>query len=432
MENRDADSYYAASRNRHETYPKLNESRDLDVCIIGGGMTGGAAALRLSEEGKSVAVLEARHVAWGAAGRSGGQMIVGYNKSHAWLAKHTTPEIARHLLDINLQGINDIIAICDKHDIQCDIKRGHYHVGLKPRHEAELEEMLREYHAMGLKDTQLFTGREVNEHVCSPLYTSALYDPLSGHLHPMNYTLGLMHAANSAGAEIYEYTPVRRIRTQNDTAFPYLVETQSGHRVRSRHVIMATNAYIDGLEPRAAKTIMPVGTYITATEPLGEQRCRELIANDSAVADVNFVLNYFRCSADHRMLFGGRATYSTITPKTIATTIEREMRRVFPQLSAAKIDYTWGGYVAITQNRLPHIGRLNDDRHLYFAQGYSGHGVILSTVCGRIVADAILGDDHALKSFEAIKHRAFFGGKFLRTPSLVLAMTYYKLRDFLP
>ena len=431
MERQDADSYYAASQNNVRAWPAVSTDCDVEVCIIGAGMTGCSAALSLAESGISCAVLEARKIGWGASGRSGGQMIVGLNKSFDWLARHTDPETAQSLWRMSADGIDLIENLCQKHDIQCDLTRGHYHVGLKERHARELEEMHAEYEAMGFAGSTVYYGDEVQNRVCSPLYSSALHDPISGHLHPLNYTLGLAQAAEKAGALLFEHSPVHRITQDLTSSYRHCIHLQSGRLMRARNIILASNAYIEGLEKKIEPFIMPVGTYIVATEPLGAEKCADLIPDHSAVADINFVLNYFRLSADHRMLFGGRATYSTLTPVGLKQVMAGTMRRVFPQLETARIDFTWGGYVAITQNRLPHIGRMPEESSIFFAQGYSGHGVILSTVCGHILAQAIAGDDDALKCFEAIKHRKFFGGKLFRTPALVLAMSYYKLRDLL-
>lgn len=431
MEKQDAESYYSVSKKAAPVRSAVTENLETEVCIIGGGMTGCSAALALAESGISCAVLEAREIGWGASGRNGGQMIVGLNKSLDWLSRHTSVDTAQSLWRMSIDGIDIIEQLCQKHDISCDLKRGHYHVGLKPRHMRELEEMHAEYQRVGLTDCTLYSGNEVQKRISSPLYTSALYDPISGHLHPLNYTLGLARAAEYAGARIFEQSPVQKITRTQDSNHRYHVTLKNKHSVRAKNIILAGNAYIEGLEQRITPFIMPAGTYIIATEPLGAEKAAALIPDDAAVADINFVLNYFRRSADHRLLFGGGATYSTLTPIGVQQAMRRTMRTVFPQLENARIDFTWGGYVAITQNRLPHIGRMPGDEGIFFAQGYSGHGVILSTVCGQIIARAIAGDDQALQCFEAIAHRKFFGGRLLRTPALVLAMTYFKLRDLL-
>ncbi|MGB1006352.1 MAG: NAD(P)/FAD-dependent oxidoreductase, partial [Thalassobaculaceae bacterium] len=382
------------------------------------------AALELAGRGYTVAVLEAHQVAWGASGRSGGQIISGFNKDPAELAALVGRDDAQKLSDMAVEAVADVKARVAAHDIACDLADGHYHVGLKPRHTRELAAWQAALEAVGYGGCTLITGPEVVERVASPLYTSALYDPRGGHLHPLNYTLGLAAAAAQAGVALYEDSPVTRLV---DGA-PARVETAEG-AVTADYVIVAANAYLGRLIPDLACTIMPVGTYIAATEPLGEDRARGLIRDNAAIADINFVLDYFRLSGDHRMLFGGRVSYSRRDPGNIAAAMGNSMTRVFPQLADARVTHAWGGFVAITVNRLPHLGRLS--ANYFFAHGFSGQGVALTGMAGKLIAEAVAGTAERFDVFGRIPHRRFPGGPWLRTPALVLAMAYYRLRDLL-
>lgn len=419
------DSYYAWSAHSAPERPPVGEEIDCDVCVIGGGMTGTSAALHLAERGYRVRLLEGERVAWGASGRSGGQVIIGYNKGPREITRMVGAEDAAALWQLGVEAIEQLRENVKRHAIDCDLVDGHYHVGLKPRQRRELEQWLEELEEVGYHGCSLHTGDDLRGRIGSPSYTSALYDPFSGHLHPMNYTLGLAAAAERAGATIHEQTRALSVDTGGSRP---RVKTAHG-TLTCDHVVLCANAYLGGLERTLRSKIMPVGTYIVATEPLGEARARELIGNHAAIADINFVLNYFRCSADHRMLFGGRVRYSTVAPVNIARTMGAAMTRHFPQLRDAKIDFAWGGNVAITMNRMPHFGRIG--RNVYFAHGYSGHGVALTGLAGKLIAEAIAGTSERFDVFSRIPHRDFPGGQLLRTPALVLAMAYFRLRDLL-
>jgi gamma-glutamylputrescine oxidase len=418
-----ADSYYAASANLALSYPPLEESLEVDVCIVGAGITGASAALALAERGYKVAVLEGRLAGWGASGRSGGQMIFGYACDQAKLTRLVGMEASRALWDISLEAMTLMRRRIREHAIDCDLADGHLHAAVKPRHMTELEGWARELRRdFGYDPLELWSRERVRGQLASDAYLGGLYDPNSGHVHPLNYTLGLVRAAAGAGARFFEHSPVTRVERG---ATP-VAHTPRG-KVRCRHLLLCGNAYLEGIVPEIERKIMPVGTYITATEPLGETRARELIRNNMAVADINFVLDYFRLSADHRLLFGGRVSYSRLDPLNLADAMGKRLRQVFPQLQGVKQQYTWGGYVGITMNRAPHFGRL--DGNVYFAQGFSGHGIALTGMAGTLMAEAIAGSAERFDLFGRIPHPDFPGGRLLRTPALVLAMAWYRLRD---
>jgi len=417
-------SYYTASANSSPAYPKLAGDHHCDVCVVGGGMTGTSAALELAERGFKVMLIEGRQIGWGASGRSGGQAIIGYNREPSEIRELVGALDAAKLWQLGQEAMGLLRGRVKQHNIQCDLTDGYYHVAMKDRQDRELSEMLAEYEAVGYLGCSLHRGDDLRRRIASPRYTSALHDPHSGHLHPLNYTLGLSGAAVAAGAHVHENSPALSIQSG---AKPKILTP--GGSITCDHVILCANAYVEDLSVAIGDTIMPVGTYIIATERLGEDRARRIISDNAAVADMNFVLNYFRFSADHRMLFGGRVSYSTIAPINIRHAMGRTMGKYFPQLAGCAIDYAWGGNVAITVNRLPHFGRATNN--IYFAHGFSGHGVALTGLAGKLMAEVVASTSERFDVFARIPHRKFPGSKLLRTPALVLAMAYYRLLDLL-
>ncbi|AXE36336.1 NAD(P)/FAD-dependent oxidoreductase [Chromobacterium phragmitis] len=418
-------SYYAATAHAWDPQPPLRGEASCDVCVVGGGLAGLSAALNLREKGFSVLLLEGSHIGFGASGRNGGQVIAGYAGDIDSIRSQVGDEAAKALWDMSVEAVEIIDERVRRHDIQCDWQRGYVSAAVKPRHLRELEDWQREaeqrygYGGMQLWDRDALRGK-----LASGRYQGGLFDPRSGHLHPLNYTLGLARAALAAGVAIHEQTPALRIE-QGDTPSVF---TEHGV-VRCRHLVLACNAYIGALAPQLERRIMPAGTYVIATEPLGEQRARALIADNMAVCDTNFVLDYYRLSADHRLLFGGKVSYSGHEPRDLAGSMRADMLRVFPQLADVGIDYAWGGFCDITVNRAPDFGRLSGN--VYYLQGFSGHGVNITGLAGKVVAEAIAGTSSRLDLFSKIRHRDFPGGKLLRTPALVLGMAYYRIRDYL-
>ena len=417
------DSYYAASANAAPRRPRLEGDHSVDVCVIGGGLSGCSTALHLAERGYRVALLEGRRVAWGASGRSGGQAIAGFASSQDTLVAQVGPEVARRMWDVSVEAVDLLRDRIRRHAIDCDLHWGQMHVPVKPRHVTELkawqEEMTRTYAYSG---TRWLERDEVRQWIASDRYLGGLFDPRSGHLHPLNYTLGLATAAEAAGARLFEDSQVTGIERGD----PAIVTTEHG-RVRARHVAICCNAWIDDLVPELRSRIMPVSTYIVATEPLGEARMRALLREPIAVSDVNWVLDYFRPSADHRLLFGGRVSYSGLDPRNTSAATRQRMIRVFPQLADTKVEYAWGGFVDITMSRAPDFGRLTPN--IYYLQGFSGHGIALTGMAGKLIAEAIAGQAERFDLFTRLKHRDFPGGKRLRTPLLVLAMTWFRMKD---
>lgn len=419
------DSYYIASANAAAPRPALEESTRCDVCIIGAGLTGTAAALEMSQRGYDVVVLEAERVGWGASGRSGGQLISGYGCDITTLEHLVGLANSRQLWELSVEAVQLVGEWVAKFDIACDLKWGHLHAAIKSRQARELEGWqghLRQ--AYGYEGLQVLRGAGLEAVVRSKRYLAGMLDPRSGHLHPLNYNLGLAAAAERAGARIFEHTRAVAVHMGEHQ----IVETATG-RVRSRYVLFCGNAYLGRLHPDLHRTIMPVGTYVVATEPLKAELAAALMPADAAIADINFVLDYFRLAADRRLLFGGRVSYSTLQPRKLRQAMRRRMIAVFPELKEARIDFAWGGFVAITMNRAPHFGRVAPNA--FFAQGYSGHGMALTSLAGKILAEAVAGTAERLDLFARIPHRPFPGGPALRMPALVLAMFYYRMRDLL-
>jgi gamma-glutamylputrescine oxidase len=420
------ESWYAASAGQLPDYPALPGDLRVDVCVVGAGITGLSTAIHLAERGYKVAVLESRRVGWGASGRSGGQMIFGFASDQSKLVRLVGPDNARTLWACSLEGMELLRQLVTRFDIDCDLVHGHIHAALKPRQAAVLREWQTELEShYGYQSLTFLDSRQIRSSVASERYVAGLHDSNSGHIHPLNYTLGLARAAELLGVRIFENSEITGLYEGT----PVRARTARGE-ITADFLVLAGNAYLSKVMPGIENKIMPVGTYIGASQPLGSERCQALIAGNAAVADINFVLDYFRCSADHRLLFGGRVSYSTLPPRNLKETMRRRMVAVFPQLHDVSMDYAWGGFVAITMNRAPHFGRVG--RNTYFAHGFSGHGIAAAGLAGKLMADAIQGTAEKFDVFCRIPHADFPGGRALRTPALVLAMTWFRLRDLLP
>ena len=417
-------SWYAASVPDFSAQPALEGNLQADVCILGAGITGLSTAIELAEAGMSVVVLEGQRVGWGASGRSGGQAIFGFGCDQSKITQAVGLSDSRRLFDWSLEGLDLIKQRCMQYGIDCDWQDMHAHVPIKPRHITELKNWQHDLAENFDYPLQWWDREQLQAVMPNERYLGALVDPNSGHLHPLKYTQGLARAALGLGVRILEQSKVTQLVRGDRPAF----KTAKGE-VHCDFAVLAGNAYVHGIAPELDDKIMPVGTYIGATEPLGEARAKALIGNDMAVADVNWALDYFRLSSDHRLLFGGRASYSTLPPPDLSGTLRRRMARVFPALEGVKMDYVWGGYVDISLSRAPHWGRLGSN--LYFAQGFSGHGIAATGLAGRVMAEAIRGQAGRLDVFSRIPHRNFPGGRALRTPLLVAAMAWFKLRDAL-
>ncbi|WP_374353654.1 NAD(P)/FAD-dependent oxidoreductase [Chitinimonas sp.] len=419
------DSYYVASTASIPDWPALKGNTEADVCVIGGGLAGISTALNLAERGMSVVLLEGSKLGHAASGRNGGQVINGYACDIDTLRQALGDDAAKAAWDMSLEAIDIIDERVRRHVIDCDWQRGHVVAAVKAKKFDELASWKEEAESRyGYHHYQLWDQATLRQHLASPRYAGGLYDSQGGHIHPLKYALGLAQAAQSAGVRIFENSPVDRIDQGSKPA----AHTAAGS-VRCKQLVLAANVFVGKLAPQLESRIMPVGTYCITTEPLGVERARSLIDSNFAVADNQFVLDYYRLTADHRLLFGGKVSYSGLPPPNLKQAMRADMLRVFPQLDDVKIDHGWGGFVDITMNRAPHWGRLAPN--IYFAQGFSGHGVAVTGLAGKLIAEAIAGESERFELFGKINHRPFPGGRLLRMPSLVLGMAWYRMLDYL-
>ncbi|WP_374315626.1 NAD(P)/FAD-dependent oxidoreductase [Aquabacterium sp.] len=417
-------SYYVATAPRTQSFPALEETIDADVAVVGGGLAGMCAALELAERGLSVVLLEAQQVGWGASGRNGGQAIAGLACDQSVIEDQLGLDDARKVWDMSLEAVNLLRERSERHGFDCEWRQGFLGVSTNARKGKDLHEWAERIQRVYNYPLQVVDHADVRQWIDSPRYHNAYYDAGSGHLHPLKYSLGIASAAAKAGVRIYEHSAVNKVVPGQ----PARVETARG-AVKARQVLLAGNVYLQGVASKLESRIMPVGTYIICTKPLSQAQADSLIPTRSAVCDNNFVLDYFRTTNDNRMLYGGRVSYSTVTPMNLAETMRRTMLKTFPQLSQAEVEFAWGGFVDITINRAPDFGRIGPN--MYYLQGFSGHGLALTGLAGRVVAEAIAGDAGRFDVFARLKHHAFPGGQMLRTPALVLGTAWYRMRDLL-
>jgi gamma-glutamylputrescine oxidase len=435
-------SYYAETAVRDARYPALQEDVQCDVAIVGGGLAGLSAAIELADRGFSVRLLEARQVGFGASGRNGGQAIHGLACDQSEIESQLGLDEARRVFGMSIEALDLIRDRCRRFNIDCDWRDGYLGVATSAGKARDLlagADHLDQAYAYPMRR---IARADLGAWINSPRYHAAVHDPRSGHLHPLKYTLGLARAATSLGVVIHEDTAVTalttgqgggqgtRQRSAHPSADHAVLHTANG-RITARQVLLAGNVYLQGLAPQLASRIMPVGTYIVASAPMGEALARQLIACNAAVCDNNFVLDYFRFSADWRLLYGGRVSYSTATPMNLAESMRARMVETFPPLADTPVSHAWGGFVDISMNRAPDFGRLPNAAQVYYLQGFSGHGLALTGLAGRVVAEAMAGDATRFDTFARLQHHPFPGGKLLRTPALVLGMAWYRLKDAL-
>jgi len=422
------DCYYETTVTRLPHAP-LQTSVTADVVIVGGGLAGLSTALELADLGQEVVLIEAERLCGHASGRNGGQAISGYACGQLWLEKQLGPKDAQLLWHLSLASIARMRERIDRYSIDCNPVWQYITVADRARKaqalRSEEQHMRRHY---GHEMTYVH-GTSLLDQVGSPRYVAGLIDPASGHLNPLRYGLGIAMAASNAGVRLYEHSAALSMQREGPL---WRVRTQQGD-VLARQVVLAGNCGLLWHSPQLAtrlhSRIMPVGTHIIATEPLSAELANSLLPTQAAVCDNNFVLDYFRLSADRRMLFGGRVSYSTRLPAHLAQSMRQRMVQVFPQLAKVQIDHTWSGFVDISLKRAPDWGRL--DEGVYFAQGFSGHGLAATTLAGRVIAQALAGDTHALSVFERIRQSPFPGGPIWRIPLLLAGTSYYRVLDWL-
>ena len=417
------DSWYAASTNLQLDFPPLLGETAADVCVIGGGYTGLSAAIHLRQLGYSVTLLEANRVGWGASGRNGGHVGTGQRAEQEQLEKWVGLEQARALWQLGLEAVSTVSQLIEQYGIDCELKRGSLHVASKAKETADLQaevEHLRQVY--DYQQIRYVDKSELAQITCGHGFHGGTLDTGARHLHPLNYALGLAKTAMDLGAQIHEGSRVLSY-SQGD---PVRVRADSGE-VRARFLVLACNGYLEKLEPRNAARIMPVNNYMLATEPLPDDLARRLIRDDTSMSDSLFVINYWKLSADKRLLFGGGESYTRRFPADIGSFVRKYMLRIYPELAGTRIDYGWGGTLAITMNRMPDFGRLS--ANVFYAQGFSGHGVPTATMAGKLLAEVISGTAERFDVMATVPSPTFPGGTLLRWPGQVAGMLFYSLRD---
>ncbi|WP_434678627.1 FAD-binding oxidoreductase [Pseudomonas sp. R1-18] len=421
-----AASYYAASSHPQPDHPALQGDLKVDVCVVGGGFSGLNTAIELAERGLSVALLEARKIGWGASGRNGGQLIRGVGHGVERFTSVIGEQGVRHLKLMGLEAVEIVRERVERHGIDCALKWGYCDLANKPRELDGLAEDAEELRELGYRhELQLVQPQDMHTVVGSDRYAGGLIDMGSGHLHPLNLALGEAAVAASLGVQLFEHSSVTRIEYGPQAK----VHTAQG-TVHAQTLVLCGNAYLNGLNPEIGGKVLPAGSYIIATEPLSTEQARQLLPRDMAVCDQRVTVDYYRLSADRRLLFGGACHYSGRDPKDIAAYMRPKMLDVFPQLANVRIDYQWGGMIGIGANRLPQIGQLKDQRNVFYAQAYAGHGLNATHLAGRLLGEAIAGQhSDGFELFAKVPHMTFPGGKHLRSPLLALGMLWHRLKE---
>ncbi|WP_394146717.1 NAD(P)/FAD-dependent oxidoreductase [Shewanella atlantica] len=418
-----AESYYAASANDKVERPQLAQNCEADVCIIGAGYTGLSTAIHLLELGFSVTVLEAARIGWGASGRNGGQIVNSFSRDIDSIEKTVGKESGKLFGEMAFEGSRIIKGLIHKYNIQCDLKEGGVFAALNSKQMGHLEAQKALWEKHGhTGHLELLDNKGIRSVVDSERYVGGLLDRSGGHIHPLNLALGEAHAVESLGGKIFEDSAVIKVE-QGDTP---VVHTAKGS-VKAKFVVVAGNAYLNGLMPQLQAKSMPCGTQVVTTEPLSDELAHSLLPQDYCVEDCNYLLDYFRLSGDKRLIYGGGVVYGARDPANIEAIIRPKMLKTFPQLKDVKIDYTWTGNFLLTLSRLPQVGRIGDN--VYYSQGCSGHGVTYTHLAGKILAEAIHGQATRFDAFAGLPHYPFPGGHMFKVPFSAIGAWYYTMRD---
>ena len=422
MMNSHPESYYAASANPAPMRPPLQESIETDVCLIGAGYTGLSTALFLAEQGFKVVILEAVQVGFGASGRNGGQIVNSYSRDLDVIEQTLDAPHARLLGDMAFEGGRIIRERVQRYGIACDLKDGGVFAALTTKQMQHLEAQKRLWERYGYAHLELLDDQRIRNMVASERYVGGMLDKQGGHLHPLNLALGEAAAFESLGGIIHEHSPAVRIERGANP----VVHTPEG-QVRSKFLVVAGNAYLGGLLPELAAKSMPCGTQVIATEPLPEDLARSLLPQDYCIEDCNYLLDYYRLSADRRLIYGGGVVYGARDPADIEAIIRPKLLKTFPQLAKVKIDYAWTGNFLLTLSRLPQVGRIGEN--IYYSQGCSGHGVTYTHVAGKVLAEALRGQAERFDALASLPHYPFPGGRLFQAQFSALGAWYYSLRD---
>lgn len=399
-------SYYRATANPWT--PQTGEWRDsaFDIAVIGGGFTGLSAALACAEKGLKVGLFEAESIGFGASGRNGGQLIPGLRWSMREIDEAFGRERAQAIFDLAYSAVDRVHDRIARHGILCDLKSGHLEAAYKPGHFAAMQRDTDFLARTFGWQADVVAAMDLGQHIDGGDYHGGIYDRRGGHFHPLNYALGLAEACRHAGVAIFEHSRVTPAQVPAET------------------VILATDSWMQDLDNRLGRYTIPIMNYNVATAPLPD--AARLLPSDAAVADSRFVLNYFRLSADQRLIFGGGEKYVQRPPADIAAFVRHHIAEVFPSLARVPIEYAWGGAVGVTMNRLPHIGRTG---RVFFAHGFSGHGALVTTLAGELLAEAVIGTIERFDVLANLPHRPFPGGRWLARPLATLGLLWYALRD---
>ncbi|MBG7007387.1 FAD-binding oxidoreductase [Pseudomonas aeruginosa] len=415
-------SYYAASANPAPPRPELQGEVETDVCVIGAGYTGLSTALFLLENGFKVSVLEAAKVGFGASGRNGGQIVNSYSRDIDVIERTVGKREAQLLGEMAFEGGRIIRERVARYGIQCDLKDGGVFAAFTEKQLDHLRAQKQLWERYGHKQLEIMDARRIREVVATDNYIGGMLDMSGGHIHPLNLALGEAAAVESLGGKIYEQSPAIRIERGANP----VVHTPQG-KVKAKFIVVAGNAYLNGLVPELAAKSMPCGTQVITTEPLSEELAHGLLPQDYCVEDCNYLLDYYRLSGDKRLIYGGGVIYGARDPADIEAIIRPKMLKTFPQLKDVKIDFAWTGNFLLTLSRLPQVGRIGDN--IYYSQGCSGHGVTYTHVAGKVLAEALRGQAERFDAFAGLPHYPFPGGKLLRVPFTALGAWYYSLRD---
>ncbi|QJI40197.1 FAD-binding oxidoreductase [Pseudomonas sp. ADAK2] len=427
--NEHAHSYYAATAKSLAPYPTLAADLDADVCVIGGGFTGVNTAIELAQRGLSVILLEARRIGWGASGRNGGQLIRGIGHDVSGFARYVGEEGVRYMEQAGVESVALVGNRIREHGIDCDLRWGFCELANTAAQFAAFKVEQAGLIELGYAhETRLVGPEQIRQQVVnSGVYAGGLIDMGSGHLHPLNLVLGEARLAESLGVRIFEQSPVLELIHGSTVQVRC-----AGGTIRAGSVVLGCNAHLEELEPKLSGKVLPAGSYIIATEPLPEEVAAQLIPQNLALCDQKVGLDYYRLSADRRLLFGGACHYSGRDPSDIGAYMRPAMLKVFPQLANVRIDYQWGGKIGISANRFPQVGRLSQHPNVFYAQGYSGHGLNVTHWCAKLLGEAIhAGHSKGFDVFSAVPHMTFPGGRALRSPLLALGMFWYRLREML-
>lgn len=409
-----------------KTYPKVTGELSADVCIIGAGFSGLSTALELAKYGLTVIVLEAKTLGFGASGRNGGKAISGYSCSNSVFEKHCGVESAKIAWDISIAGINLIKQRCDEYKIDCNWQDGYMILATSASKAKKLHSSYIETRDnYNWPNTRWIDEKNIRSEIDSSAYFGGYFDGNGGHFHPVKYIFGIAKAAESHGAKIFEHSKVNEIIKGKVN----ILKTDDAI-IKANYVVVAANVYLQDLIPELSKRIMPAGTWMVASEQLDSELVKRLIPSRAAIFDSNNVLDYFRFTGDNRLLFGGEVSYSSLFPKDLKKNLRKNISRVFPELSDINLEFAWGGHVDITLYRNPDFGRIGNN--IYYMQGFSGQGVALTNIAGKLVADCIATGENRIDVFEKLPKVTFPGfGDYSRTLLLMIGMLYYRLLDII-